>query len=180
MKKLLFTLLSPFICVAAFAANAAPLGFELGTATLAGVKSKVSSTAQLQEGVSSLSGGKLLSGNGRGLGIEGLSAIIFVFDDVETLVGVIMSMSKGGFEQEGLKRVVAALDKKYKAVEKRLPMVGDVYVKYVQGASLIQVEAPHMSFDFDVTYTTTVLAKQIQSKASEDDKARRRTQESKF
>jgi hypothetical protein len=97
-----------------------PLGLELGVATYAQVKQQVGSKTSLSGGgTNKYSGGKMLQGNGSGLGVEGLSEITFIFDEADTLAAVLMTLPEDSF---GL--TLKALSRKYKLVSKELHLGG--------------------------------------------------------
>jgi hypothetical protein len=95
--------------------NAAPLGVEIGFANVQGLKEKVGSVTSLKEkGINSYSGGTMFESNGEGLGVEGLSNVLFIFDKNSVLAGVIMTLPKGA------KDTFATLSKKYQTVDNKI------------------------------------------------------------
>ena len=132
------------------ALNASPLGLEIGYANLSGVKQKLGSMTSLSEaGTSEHTGGKIFSSDGQGLGVDGLSKFITVFDKSETLVAVIMTMPKN------VDSTYSKLSEKYKPVSKNVDeFMGYGSAKLEKGDSLIILEAPHLSFAMDVVYAT--------------------------
>lgn len=51
---------------------------------------------QLEDGgMNQYSGGKMLKGDGKGLRIDGLSEIVFIFDTTDKLASVLMTLPKG-------------------------------------------------------------------------------------
>src|SRR5450830_1128177 len=93
----LLTVVAMFLQAAsALAANAAPLALELGVATQAQVRQQLGGQTQLADGgTNQYSGGEMLKGDGEGLGIEGLSEILFIFDASDKLAAVLMTLPKG-------------------------------------------------------------------------------------
>lgn len=132
------------------ALNASPLGLEIGYANLSGVKQKLGSMTSLREaGTSEHSGGKIFASDGLGLGVDGLSKFVAVFDKSETLVAVIMTMPKN------VNSTYSKLSEKYKPVSKNVDeFMGYGSAKLEKGDSLIILEAPHLSFAMDVVYAT--------------------------
>lgn len=162
-----------------FAANAAPFGLELGVATFAQTKQLLGNKTSLSNaGANKYSGGKMLEGNGDGLGIDGLSGITFIFDQSEKLVAVLMKMSKssefGDMDNGNFAKMLKVLSAKYKLEVKRTPFVGDAYAKLYQGDSIIEVTAPHMSFDMEVRYLTSGLHKAFSRQASSEYAAKKK------
>lgn len=166
---ILFALISPF----AYGGNAAPLGMELGVATLSQVKQQVGSKTRLTEtGINKYSNGRMLEGNGNGLEIDGLSKIVFIFDASDKLVGELLTLPKadgsGNLQNGGFQKTLTALSGKYKLVEKRVPFVGNAYAKLKQGDSVIELDAPHMSFDMELRYMMASLQKAFLQQSSSD------------
>lgn len=178
MNKILLVILVALFgfSSAAFAQNAAPLGFELGVATYAQVKQQLGGKTSLSNnGVNKYSGGKMLQGNGDGLGIEGLSEITFIFDASDKLAGVLMTLPKDSF-----KPTLKALSAKYKLVESVVPFVGNASAKLQQGESVIELNAPHMSFEMTVTYMTRGLKQAFTQQASNERAAKEKRQADQF
>lgn len=151
----------------ALAANAAPLGMELNVATYAQVKQQLGGKTSLSDnGVNKYSDGKMLQGNGDGLGIEGLSEITFIFDASDKLAAVLMTLPKDSFQQ-----TLNALSKKYKRIEKQVPFVGNASAKLQQGESVIELNAPHMSFEMSLHYLTKSLKQAFTQQASSEHEA---------
>lgn len=168
-----------------FAGNAAPLGLEIGVATLAQVQKEVGSISKLADGgINLYSGGKMLTGSGKGLGVDGLNEISFIFDQGDLLAAVVMKLPKA----EGMndlkngfyKKTVNALAAKYKLIERREPFVGDAYAMFSQGNSIIELEAPHMGFGMVLRYITKDLRARYNKQSSDDQATKRRNQASKF
>jgi len=165
-----------------WAANAAPLGFELGVATLSQVQQGLSAKTRLTDtGTNKYTGGKMLSGTGAGLDVDGLKEITFIFDQNNVLAGVTMSLNKGdGMHNEGFKKLSKTLASKYKQVEKREPFVGDCYARYVQGDSVVILNVPHMGFDMGLSYLTKGLLADFNKQSVQEKSAQQKTQASKF
>lgn len=94
----------------------------------------------------------MLKGDGEGLGIEGLSEVTFIFDKSDKLAGVLMTLPKDSFRQ-----TLKALSGKYKLEQKEVPFVGNASARLRQGDSIIELDAPHLSFAMSVVYLTNTL-----------------------
>lgn len=169
----------------ALAANAAPLGLELGVATQAQVRQQLNGQTQLEEaGTNQYSGGKMLKGHGEGLGIDGLSEIVFIFDTSDKLAAVLMTLPKGeGFgdlHNGNFTKTAKALAAKYKLVEKSQPFVGNARATFRQGDSVVELDAPHMSFTMALRYMTQALQKAFKQQSTSNQAAKERTQANKF
>lgn len=176
MKKLfmaMFTMLCMALSNFVFAGNAAPLGLELGVASYAQVKQQLGGKTTLSDGgTNQYSGGRMLEGDGEGLGIDGLSSITFIFDRADKLAAVLMTMPKsngfGDMENGNFKKTLKALSAKYKLDEKRIPFVGDAYAKLHQGDSIIELSAPHMGFGMELRYVAVALQKAFLQQSSKE------------
>lgn len=176
MIKLFACLIPLFLTLPAFAANVSPLGLEIGTATLPEVKAKIGAQTRFQDGgTNAYSRGKMLKGGGEGLSIEGLQEITFIFDAQDRLDAVLMRMPKSRF-----KEVYAFLKGKYKVQSERVPFVGDAYARLVQGDSVVEIDAPHLSFEMDVRYISNKLLAAFNQQSVQDEAARKKAQSEKF
>lgn len=179
MKKIicaLFALGLAMFAMPALAANAAPLGMELNVATYAQVKQQLGGKTSLSNnGVNKYSGGKMLQGNGDGLGIEGLSEITFIFDASDKLAAVLMTLPKDSFQ-----KTLSALSGKYKLVDKQVPFVGNASANLQQGESVVELNAPHMSFEMTVTYMTKSLKQAFTRQASYERATKEKRQADQF
>lgn len=176
MKKLIAFIGMLLLALPAFAANVAPLGLEIGVASLSQVRAKIGAQTRLQDaGSNAYSRGKMLKGGGDGLGIEGLQEITFIFDAQDKLDAVLMRMSKDRF-----KEVYAFLKGKYKVKSERIPFVGDSYARLAQGDSVVELEAPHLSFEMDVRYLSNKLMAAFNQQSAQDEATRKKAQSEKF
>lgn len=132
------------------ALNAAPLGVEIGYANLAGVKQKIGSMTNLIDaGKSDHTGGVILDSNGQGLGVDGLSRFVVIFDKSGTLVAILMTMPKD------VNDIYSKLSQKYTPVSKNIDeFMGNGSAKLQKGDSLVMIDAPHLSFQMTVAYVT--------------------------
>jgi hypothetical protein len=178
MKNLITRLaatLGLFIAVATQAANVAPLGLELGVAGIEQVTTRLGDNPPRQMGINAYSDGPMLESDGNGLDIEGLEKILFIFDNKNKLAGVVMTLSKHRFDD-----VYQFLSKKHTVKTRQIPFVGDRYVRMNQGASLVELSAPHMSFEMEARYLTNQLMAAFTKRSAEEEQQKRQTQSSKF
>lgn len=172
----LFAMLGMAFSNLALATNAAPFGQELGIATYAQVKQQIGGKSSLSDaGMNKYSGGKMLQGNGDGLGIEGLSEVTFIFDKNDKLAGVLMTLPK-----ESFKPTLKALSAKYKLVSSEVPFVGNASAKLKQGDSVVELNAPHLSFVMQVLYLTNGLQQAFQQQSSNERTAKEKRQADMF
>lgn len=181
LKKLVMLLLLGVTQFALAAPSAAPLGMEIGIATLEQVKKDIGGRTRLSDiGTNAYSEGPMLKGDGVGLEIDGLSEILFIFDKANKLAGVVMTLPKGGMGSENVRKVMGMLGEKYKTVQKNIPHVGNAYGRFKQGASTIEVDAPHMSFTMDVRYLSDALLASFNQRSQQERSEKQQKQKSQF
>jgi hypothetical protein len=146
--------------------NAEPLGLELGYANLEGVKQKLGGLTSLQDrGANLYSGGAMLESDGRGLGIDGLSDLLFIFDKNNVLVGVVMTMPKRPQD------ILGKLSSKYTVVDNGIDtFMDDGYARLEKGNSFVVVDAPLLSFTMEVRYLTKQLMADFERARAEAEK----------
>lgn len=179
MRNKLTSLLA-LLCMAfsnfALATSAAPFGQELGVASYAQVKQQVGGKTSLSNaGTNKFSGGKMLQGDGSGLGIDGLSEVTFIFDRADKLAAVLMTLPK-----ESFKPTLKALSAKYALVSSEVPFVGNASAKLQQGDSLIEMNAPHLSFEMSVSYMTRGLKQAFTQQAGNERATKEKRQADQF
>ncbi|GAB1394618.1 hypothetical protein MASR1M60_27820 [Rhodocyclaceae bacterium] len=163
------------------APNAAPLGVEIGVATLEQVKKDIGGRTRLSDaGTNVYSEGPMFKGDGTGLEIDGLSEILFIFDKANKLAGVVMTLPKGGMGSENVRKVMGMLGEKYKTVQKNIPHVGNAYGKFKQGASVVEVDAPHMSFTMEVRYLSDAFLASFNQRSQQERTEKQQKQKSQF
>lgn len=135
--------------------NASPFGVEVGVATLSEVQKKIGSQTRFQQtGVNKYSGGKMYEANGSGLNVEGVDMIAFIFDPAEVLAGVLVSMPKDP------KSLAKTFSGKYQVVSNRIDnFMNYGYAQFQKGDTVIEINAPHLSFEMEVRYITKKLMK---------------------
>lgn len=154
------------------AKNAEPLGLEVGVVNYSQVEKELGTKTTLTEsGINKFSNGRMFSAEADGLGIDGLNQVGLIFDQSDILVGVILTMRKDP------KGVYQTLSGKYKTVTNRIDnFMNRGYAKLVKGESIIEVDAPHMSFVMEVRYLTKGFQAAFDraTKAEDADKQRRK------
>ncbi len=155
----------------ALAANAAPLGLQIGVATLDEVKARMGKVTDLTDGgANKFSGGKTLASTGHGLEVDGLERVLFIFDKSDVLQGVVMTLD------HNFKETFELLRKKYKLVSKQTPLPGYGQARFAQGDSVITLEAPHMSFEMTLSYLSKPLLDAYRSRAAREQQQREKAQ----
>lgn len=124
-------------------------------------------------GESLYSGGPIYNVDPANIDFDGLQKVSVIFDDKGTLVYVSAQFPKGKFDY-----LNQALSKKYKQVSKQIPLVGNKHATYKDGNSKIFLEAPHMSFETDMTYLTNAFDKAYTDARRESNKQKKSKEES--
>lgn len=156
--------------------NAAPLGIEVGYANLAGVKAKLGVITKLEDrGTNQYTGGPMLVSGGDGAGVDGLSQLVLIFDKNNILAGILMTLPKDP------KGVFAKLSGKYHAVDNKIDnFMNNGYAKLEKGESVVEVDAPHLSFQMEVRYLTKQLLADFQRQSAEDEARKHQEQTNKL
>lgn len=147
------------------ASNATPFGVEVGVATVADVQKQIGSQTRLrQTGINQYSSGKMFEAEGRGLDIDGVNKVTFIFDSADVLSGVIVSMPK---DPKSLAKTFA---RKYQTLSNRIDnFMNNGYAKFKKGDTVIEIDAPHLSFEMEVRYITQkLMAAFLQQSVAED------------
>lgn len=163
------------ISSAAFAGTQV-LGFEIGVTTPEQVKARVANKGKVEEGgTSSLTSGPVLKSDGAAFEVEGLQTVTYVFGQKNTLVALLMTMNKSKFDS-----VYSALAAKYKVAKKERPFVGNQSALFNTQDGVIVAEAPHLSFDMTVLYSTKDFWKSANAKVANDEATKRKREASQF
>jgi tetratricopeptide (TPR) repeat protein len=153
--------------------NAEPLGYKLGVTPLSAVQQK--DDEMQEDGYSYWTGGKKFISKGTVHNIEGANRISYIFNEEDLLDAIIIDMHKDYFH-----KVTSYLKGKYKLLSATVPFVGDKYAKYKQGNSIIEIKAPHLSFDMEVIYKTVNFDTALRNKKAAEAMEKRSEQKSKF
>jgi hypothetical protein len=145
-----FTVAALTLCAmsqASAASNAAPFGLEIGAATCAAARAKLPNAQESYIGkdiwLESTNTEDLYPG----------SVEVGVRCSQDRVIAVQVKAAKGGMENQGSRQAYATLSSKYKRVAGgAMPSLGDGYARFVAGNSVIEQSAPHLSFEFTVTY----------------------------
>ena len=152
------------------------VGVEVGVSTVDQVRQTLSKNTKVQDaGTNKYSGGPMLKTDGTSYEIEGLTEVLYIFDDQKKLTGVVMDMNKERFES-----VFKALSAKYKVSAQQRPFVGNQFARFKTTDSVIEMDAPHMGFTMEVRYLRNDLMQRYNSQSEADATAKRKSEASKF
>ena len=156
--------------------NPAPLGLEIGYANIEGVRQALAASTSLTDnGTSAYTGGPMLISDGAGLGVDGLSEILFIFDESGVLACVSMTLPKT------VNETFKTLATKYQVVDNRIDkFMGYGSASFTLGDSLIRLRADHLSFNQSLVYATKAFFAEYERQVAADAAARKQEQASKL
>ncbi len=125
-------------------AEPAPFGLEINKSTYKEVKQKYSG---VDTGINKYSMGKMYDINSNQLDIEGVKNATAIFDKEENLLALITTFNKSKYAN-----LVSSLSQKYQLVSKQDAFVGNKFARFQTENTIIDIEAPHMSFDLTLSY----------------------------
>ncbi|MGK0690111.1 MAG: hypothetical protein ABWU22_05495 [Aquificaceae bacterium] len=168
MRKLLLVLLT----FALYAwADPAPLGLEIGKATVQDAKARYKLR---HAGINKYTSGDMYDVDPKQVDMKYLQSCRLIFDKDGRLMAVVMTFYGNDFDY-----YYELLSEKYKPVESYKPFVGDKEAKFVDGDTEIILEAPHLSFTMTLLYAhKNFLKKAKEQSQQEEEQERRRTKQS--
>jgi hypothetical protein len=177
MKKLVANLL---LCLSLASptvqAGVKVMDVEVGVTTIETLKTTVGTKVKLMEaGISSWTGGSMLRADGDAFDIEGLKAVLYIFDDQKRLSALVMTMDKSRFDA-----VYKFIASKYKLTSEQRPFVGNSTAKFAAPDTNIEMDAPHMSFEMEVKYLSHSFVKNFQTKSQAASAAKQKKEQSQF
>lgn len=152
------------------------LGFEIGVSTIDQVKSSLAKqTKVIDSGTNKFTAGPMLKTDGSSYEIEGLNEVHYIFDDQKKLTGVIMNMDKTRFDS-----VFQALSGKYKVSSQQRPFVGNQFARFKTQDSVIEMDAPHLGFQMEVSYIRNDLMQKYNFQTASEAEAKKKREAAKF
>jgi len=152
-----------------------PLGFQIGTTSYSKIKAQVPASNFKYSGKNKWNDGAMYESARNTFEVDGLKSVTFIFDEDNMLDAVMMNMNKSRFDA-----VYQYLQSKYTLVSKNIPHVGNKFVKFKKGNSIIIIEALHMGFDMTVIYKTKDFDQQYIRGRRIEKQQKERKQSSKF
>ena len=154
------------------------LGFDLGVSTLEQVKSALVKQTRISDaGLNKFSGGPMLKTDGSSYEIEGVTEVVYVFDDQKKLAAVLMDMD---MDKNRFDAVFKALSAKYKVSAQQRPFVGNQFARFKTPDAVIELNAPHLSFQMSVNYVRTELMAKFNTQSTDDAQAKTKRESAKF
>jgi hypothetical protein len=152
------------------------IGFEIGVSTLSQVKTTLNQQTNIKnETTNKWTNGTQFKTDGNSYDIRGLKEVLYIFDEQKKLAAIIMTMEENRFDS-----VFKAVSPKYKLISKQIPYVGNKYVKLKSQDSIVEIDAPHLSFDIEVRYIRDDLMKKFNEQSTIEEQAKKKKEASKF
>lgn len=153
------------------------IGFEIGTSTVQQVKSQLAKQQAkiLDDMTNKFTGGPQFRTDGGGYDIESLTEVVYIFGKDRKLAAVVMTMSKERFDE-----IFNFLAGKYKTTAKQRPFVGDKFARFKANGAVIELEAPHLSFNMQASYIRDDLYQQFNAQTAQETQQKKATEKSKF
>ena len=107
--------------------------------------------------------------------IEGLTEVLYIFDDQMRLSGVLMQMNKERFDA-----VFQFLSGKYKVAAQQRPFVGSQFARFRPADAFIEMDAPHLGFNMEVRYIRNDLMQRFNAQSEAETAAKKKSEASKF
>lgn len=144
MFKYFFTFLFFIInCCNAFA-EPTPFGMEINSSTYEEVKQKYLGR---DAGVNRYSQGKMYDIDCSQMDVDGIKSVRAIFHKNDKLLALITKFNKSQYNS-----LMDSLITKYKLISKEDAFVGNKSAKFKSDNTIINLEAPHMSFDLALSY----------------------------
>ena len=177
IKVIRYVMACVFIVFAGSAfAGTQVLGFEIGTSTVEQVRAELAKKTQVKDaGTNKYSRGAMLETDGSSYGISGLNDVLYIFDDQKRLMAVLMDMEKAQFDQ-----IYKYIGAKYKLVSEQRPFVGNQYARFNSPDSVIEIDAPHLSFQMAVRYIRKDLMQKFDDQSRAEESAKKKSEAEKF
>lgn len=159
MKKILIIITLMFSSI--LYANPAPFGLEIHKTTLKEAQEKYT---LVKKGISYYSGGPMYLIEKDELKIDGLNKVTLIFSK-DTKVLLYVCAEFGNYKFNSLYK---NLSKKYKLLDEEIPRLGNKFAKFENDQTFIKLDAPHMSFELEVTYIYKEFDKYITERDKKD------------
>ena len=127
--------------------TAAPLGLELGKATCTEASRKLQGARP--DGTSAWARGPILQLPAGAGDLQGLKGGLIVCVDKDRVVAIGLDFDQGG---NAVVLTANQLDTKYQQVRRNLPLVGNGFAQWKAANGIVEIDAPHLSFDFQLRY----------------------------
>lgn len=163
MKRTFLSLALLFPLIAS--ADPAPFGLEIGKTEIKDVKSKYGAK---RTGTNDYSKGEMYELDVGDLGFQGLKRCTAIFDKDGKLAAILATLSKNRFDE-----LFKTLRGKYELHSSEIPFVGNKSAQFRDGSTRIMLDAPHMSFDMEMSYVRNDLWRAYQEKSRQGERKKK-------
>ena len=132
-----------------------PFGLVLGQSSPSVLADRFPSASH--RGISTWTRGALYQVPGSELPLQGAKHAVFVFDLDEQLDAAFITIEKRRFHE-----VMRLLDGQYRRLSASVPHVGNRHVKWEADDIVIELDAPHLSFEMELQYQTKQFLEQFE------------------
>jgi len=146
-------------------ADPSPFGLEIGKATVADMKARYGAEFT---GINKYSGGEMYGLDVSEIDFDGLQSATVIFGEDGKLVAVLATLPKDKFRY-----LFDGLSKKYRLVSKNIPFVGNSSAKFVDGDTEITLDAPHLSFEMEMSYMSKAFWSSFREQSNREQKQKR-------
>ena len=137
--------------------NVGPFGMNVGKDTFGALKNEFDEYNCNYNQYSAITSGVLVRCSSRNFDFDDLLGdVLLIFDDDNKLDAAVLTISKHKFDN-----ILSSLSSKYKVIEKHKQFVGDAYAKLKGGNINIVLQAPHLSFEMSLIYSTDNFDKKL-------------------
>lgn len=165
MKYVVLAVASACMATAAVAANPAPFGLEVGVANCSAARAKLKGSSERRIGDDTW----LETSDADSL-YPGASKVAARCSKDKVIV-IQVTASKGGLGNGAAQEAYSTLTSKYKRTHGGpMPSVGNGFARFTSGDVVIEQEAPHMSFEFTVTYLQRSFSDALKASNEEEQK----------
>lgn len=143
-------------------ADTSAFGMTLGKTTLDEFTKEYPSA--VKEGVSEWTNGAIYSIPTNDLSFDGVKGDYIIFTQEGKLTAITIDIDKERFN-----KINGMHSKKYKVIKKEIPFVGNKFVSYKNGDDVIELNAPHLSFEMNLLYAEKKFMNDYYKRKSEKD-----------
>jgi hypothetical protein len=172
---LIFILALPSIAIAQ--ENATFFGFEVGADTVQSARTKATEKGLdlKNAGINKYSDGPMITVDAKGMDVKGVRDFLLIFDKQELLQAIVLDTRKNHFEM-----FEEFLASKYQLVKRQVPFVGDKFTKFSAPNAVIELSAPHMGFNMNMTYASEKFLQAFDDKLKEEQARKSKNAASQF
>lgn len=164
------------VAVSSSYAGTSALGFELGVSNVDQVIAELAKLSKIEESATSgITGGAYIRTGSTGYDIDGLNGVAYIFDKKNVLGAIIITMNKNRFES-----IYDAVSRKYRLESEQRPYVGNQFARFKSGSDFIELDAPHLSFEMDVTYMRSDIKSMLLKKVADEALRKKKRDQAQF